>query len=29
MIDEIILIKSVDKVNFGTGNLIYTLKITN
>lgn len=29
MIDEIGLIKSVDKVNFGTGNLIYTLKITN
>lgn len=29
MIDEIGLIKSIDKVNFGTGNLFYTLKITN
>ena len=29
MINEIGLIKSVDKVNWGTGNLTYTLKITN
>lgn len=29
MIDGIRLIKSADKVNWGTGNLTYTLKITN